>query len=135
MYINQKDSILLFGVISLRVNEQFIRDTCIMCLLTSMVASVCMYSMLECDRPSSLLPLCAELTIPDVIVFRKEKGLPMATTNSPCRTSADRPSGSVGKGFCTTSEKKQIERGVQQYVNKHSFLYCAKSILNKTSFN
>ncbi|KAG7238493.1 hypothetical protein INR49_030766 [Caranx melampygus] len=48
-------------------------------------------SMLELDRPSSLLPLCTELTIPEVIVLRKAKGLPMATTNSPCRTSDDRP--------------------------------------------
>lgn len=75
-----------------------------------MVASVCMYSMLECDKPSSLLPLCTELTIPDVIVFRKENGLPMATTNSPCRISDDRPSVSVGKGFYTTGERKQRER-------------------------
>lgn len=92
-----------------------------------MVASVCMYSMLEWDRPSSLLPLCAELTIPDVIVFRKENGLPMATTNSPCRTSADRPSVSVGKGFYMTGEMKQNrnkrEGAVQQYINRYSFLY------------
>lgn len=54
--------------------------------------------MLDFDRPSSLLPLCTELTIPDVIVFRKANGLPMATTNSPCRTSDDEPRVSVGRG-------------------------------------
>lgn len=62
--------------------------------------------MLELDRPSSLLPLCTELTIPDVIVFRKAKGLPIATTNSPCRISDDRPRASVGKGFCMSGERK-----------------------------
>lgn len=72
-----------------------------------MVASVCMYSMLECDRPSSLLPRCTELMIPDVIVLRKENGLPMATTNSPCRTSADWPSASVGSGFYVTDDRKR----------------------------
>jgi len=76
-------------------------------MLTSMVASVCMYSMFGLDRPSSLLPLCTELMIPDVIVFRRANGLPMATTNSPCRTSDDWPSVSVGKGFCISGEEKQ----------------------------
>lgn len=61
--------------------------------------------MLVLDRPSSLLPLCAELTIPDVIVFRRANGLPMATTNSPCRTWAERPRGSVGKGFYRWRER------------------------------
>ncbi len=61
--------------------------------------------MLELDRPSSLLPLCTELTIPDVIVLRKENGLPMATTNSPCLTSDERPRVRVGKGFCQGAEQ------------------------------
>lgn len=73
-----------------------------------MVASVCMYSMLELDRPSSLLPLCTELTIPDVIVFCNENGLPMATTNSPCRMSDDWLSVRVGNGFCMSGERKSI---------------------------
>lgn len=77
-------------------------------ILTSMAASVWMYSMLVLDRPNSLLPLCTELTIPDVIVLRKENGLPMATTNSPCRTSDDRPRVSVGKGFYMSGEKEQL---------------------------
>lgn len=71
-----------------------------------------MYSMLELDRPSSLLPLCTELMIPDVIVFRKANGLPIATTNSPWRISDDRPSVSVGKGFYVSEERKQRERAV-----------------------
>ncbi|TNN84237.1 hypothetical protein EYF80_005564 [Liparis tanakae] len=68
-----------------------------------------MYSMLELDRPSSLLPLWTELTIPDVIVFRKENGLPMATTNSPCRTSDDRPRLSVGNGFWDGERERERE--------------------------
>lgn len=84
-----------------------------------MAASVWMYSMLELDRPSSLLPLCTELTIPDVIVFRKANGLPIATTNSPCRTSDDRPRVSVGKGFCTSGDRSR---------EKKMFSSCAKVI-------
>ncbi len=71
--------------------------------------------MLELDSPSSLLPLCAELTIPEVIVFRKENGLPMATTNSPCRTSDERPRVSVGKGFCVSEQKN---KAIQQCIRR-----------------
>ena len=66
--------------------------------LTSIAASVWMYSMSEEVRPSSRLPRCAELTMPEVMVFCRANGLPMATTNSPCRTSEDRPRGRVGSG-------------------------------------
>ena len=60
--------------------------------LTLMMASVWMYSMVESVRPSSAPCLWAVLIIPVVTVFCREKGLPMATTNSPGRRSDDRPS-------------------------------------------
>lgn len=46
-------------------------------------------------------PLCVVLTIPVVTVFCRENGLPMATTNSPGRRSAERPSNSTGSFICT----------------------------------
>lgn len=54
--------------------------------------------MSEAVRPSSRLPRWAELTMPEVMVFCRANGLPMATTNSPCRTSEERPRGRVGSG-------------------------------------
>lgn len=42
--------------------------------------------------PSSTLPLCNVLTIPDVTVLLSCKGLPRAATNSPGLTSAEDPS-------------------------------------------
>lgn len=79
--------------------------------LTSMAASVWMYSMSVAARPSSRLPRCAELTMPEVMVFCRAKGLPMATTNSPCLTSAERPSGSVGSGCCGERDSQQDKAG------------------------
>lgn len=82
--------------------------------LTSMAASVWMYSMSVAARPSSRLPRCAELTMPEVMVFCSAKGLPMATTNSPCRTSAERPSGSVGSGCCGERDGQRDKAGQRE---------------------
>jgi len=67
--------------------------------------------MLELDSPSSLLPLWAELTMPEVMVLRRAKGLPMATTNSPCRTSEERPRDRVGKGCWRKDDQICISTG------------------------
>lgn len=60
--------------------------------------------MSEFRRPSSLPPLWVVLTIPVVTVFCREKGLPMATTNSPGRRSAERPSSRTGSFICADRE-------------------------------
>ena len=64
--------------------------------LTLMMASVWMYSMSESFRPRSRPARWVVLTIPVVTVFCREKGLPIATTNSPGRRSAERPNGRTG---------------------------------------
>lgn len=66
--------------------------------------------MSELRRPSSLPPLWVVLTIPVVTVFCRENGLPMATTNSPGRRSAERPSSSTGSLICTARGDRTRER-------------------------
>lgn len=60
--------------------------------------------MSESRRPSSLPSRWAVLTMPVVTVFCRAKGLPMATTNSPGRRSAERPSSSAGSFFWSGEE-------------------------------
>lgn len=55
--------------------------------------------MSESRRPSSRPSRWAVLTMPVVTVFCRAKGLPMATTNSPGRRSAEWPSSSAGSFF------------------------------------
>lgn len=55
--------------------------------------------MSESRRPSSRPSRWAVLTMPVVTVFCRAKGLPMATTNSPGRRSAEWPSNSAGSFF------------------------------------
>ena len=52
--------------------------------------------MSESFRPRSRPARWVVLTIPVVTVFCREKGLPIATTNSPGRRSAERPNGRTG---------------------------------------
>lgn len=66
--------------------------------------------MSELRRPSSLPPLWVVLTIPVVTVFCRENGLPMATTNSPGRRSAERPSSSTGSLIYTARGSRTRER-------------------------
>lgn len=72
--------------------------------LTPIVASVCIYSMFLLFMPSSLLPRRWLLTMPTVTVLCRERGLPMAATNSPGRIVDDFPSGIVGSlSFCRSN--------------------------------
>lgn len=81
-----------------------------------MAASVWMYSMSEAARPNSRPPRCTELTMPEVMVFWRAKGLPMATTNSPWRTSEERPRGSVGRGCCGRRGRSQSQHNPKAVV-------------------
>lgn len=63
--------------------------------------------MSELRSPSSFPPRCVVLTMPVVTVFCREKGLPMATTNSPGLRSADWPSRRTGNLPCKKWKKKE----------------------------
>lgn len=67
--------------------------------------------MSESRRPSSLPSRWAVLTMPVVTVFCRAKGLPMATTNSPGRRSAECPSSNTGSFFWKEKKGVREDRG------------------------
>lgn len=94
--------------------------------------------MSELRRPSSLPPLWVVLTIPVVTVFCRENGLPMATTNSPGRKSADRPSSSTGSFTCSTKRvwgKNKKKYGWRKEPPQNMELYCCLQKQSNTADN
>lgn len=67
--------------------------------------------MSESRRPSSRPSRWAVLTMPVVTVFCRAKGLPMATTNSPGRRSAEWPRSSAGSFFWGWREAGRTREG------------------------
>jgi hypothetical protein len=69
-------------------------------MCTVMDASVWMYSISLPFRPSCSLGRFTELITPAVTVFESDKGLPIATANSPGLTLCDEPNFSTGSLRC-----------------------------------